>query len=47
MLKRLSMYIPWELHKEIKMRAAARNVTITTWVIRAIFEALRNEKKYE
>lgn len=45
--KRLLIDITKEEHNEIKMRASLRNVSIKTWVMRAIQEAIVREKKYE
>lgn len=45
--KRLIVDITVEEHNEIKIRAAARNLSIKTWVMRAIQEAILKEKKYE
>ena len=36
-----------ELRHEIKMVAARRNVSMSLWVTRAIYEALRKEKQYD
>lgn len=45
--KRLLIDIPAELHKEIKVRAAVKNITLKAWVLRAICEAIKTEKSYE
>jgi len=45
--KRLSMNIPPVLHKEIHYMAIKRNCSITTWVLQALLEKLKNEKQYE
>lgn len=45
--KRLLIDIPIDLHKEIKVRAAVKNITLKVWVLRAIFEAIKTEKSYE
>ena len=46
-LKQLLIEISQELHQAIKIRAATRNVTMRTWVIRAIAKAIKNEEQYE
>lgn len=46
-LRRLLVDVPEDLHKEIKIRATVRNISIKTWVTRAIAEAIKQEKKYE
>ncbi len=45
--KRLIIDIPAELHKDIKIRSATKNISIRTWVVRAIVQAIEKEKKYE
>ena len=45
--KRLLLDITEDQHREIKMRAVKRNITIKKWVMRAIAEAIAKEKKYE
>ncbi len=32
-----------DIHKEIKMRAIKRNMTIKMWVLQAIFEKMKKE----
>lgn len=41
------MDIPKEFHVEIKTRASQRGMTITDWVIMAINERIREERKRE
>jgi len=36
-----------DLHKEIKIRSALRNVSMGHWIIQAIMERLAKEKRYE
>lgn len=45
--KRLLIDIPINLHTEIKSRAALRNISIRTWVVRALIQAIKQEDKYE
>ena len=45
--KRLILNINEELHKTIKIRAAVRNISMSTWVIRALYEKLKKEEAYE
>lgn len=44
--KRLSMNLADEIHQDIKIRAAKRNITITEWIMRAITEAMVKEDHY-
>lgn len=46
-MKRLNVEIPEELHKQLKIRAAERCITIKKWIIRAINLAVKEEQKYE
>lgn len=45
--KRLTIELPPELHAEVKSRAAYRNISIRTYVLRALKDKINNEKKYE
>lgn len=45
--KRLLINISEELHKNIKMRATFRNVSIKDYVIQAVIERIVKEKQYE
>lgn len=45
--KQLLIEIPVHLHSEIKIRATQRNITMRLWILRAIINAINNEKKYE
>ena len=45
--KRLAVDIDLELHKQIKARAAFRNISITDWIMIAITQRILEEKKYE
>jgi predicted HicB family RNase H-like nuclease len=44
--KRLILNVPIELHSAIKVRAAIRNITMRTWIIRVLIEAIAKEDKY-
>lgn len=45
--KRLIFNVSEELHKEIKVRAAFRNISITDWLMLAITQRVQEERKYE
>lgn len=45
--KTLILNVPIELHQEIKLRATEKNVPIRTYVIRALMEYIKKEKKHE
>ena len=44
--KRLSMNLTEQMHKDIKIRAANRNINITKWILQAIIEKLTQEDQY-
>lgn len=44
---RLIINIGDDLLKELKMKALERNITLRTWVLRAIHEHLKKERQYE
>lgn len=44
--KRLSIDLPEGIYKEIKMLAVMYNITVTKYVIRALLERFKNEKRY-
>lgn len=44
---RLSIEIPAELHKEIKLAATNNYCTITNYVLRAILEKIKIDKQYQ
>lgn len=46
-MKRLVVDVPDELHKEIKIRAANRMVSIKKWLMMAVFEFIREKELYE
>jgi len=46
-LKRLSLDISDELHQEIKIRAAKRNITMKKYIVRSILDLIKKEKEYE
>jgi hypothetical protein len=45
--KRILVALPKEVHTDIKIRSARRNISITEWIHRAIAEAIRKEQQYE
>lgn len=46
-MKRLTVDVPDEVHKEIKVRAANRMVSIKKWLMMAVFEFIREKELYE
>lgn len=46
-IKKLIIDLSIEQHSKIKIRAANRNVSIKTWVMRAIQMAIIEEDKYK
>jgi len=42
--RRLSMDVPTKIHDEIRCYAKARNITITKWVLRALYAKLLLER---
>lgn len=45
--KRIIFNLTDDQHKDIKIRAAFMNISITKWVKMAISERIKEEKKYE
>lgn len=45
--KRLVVDVPDNFHKEVKERATRRNISIKTWIVRALQEKMQEEKSYE
>lgn len=45
--KRLVIEVQEEFHKEIKRRAVFRGQTISSWIIMAICERIKEERKRE
>lgn len=45
-IKRVTVEVPSEFHKELKAQCVFRNVTIQKYVIRAIAEQLAKDKQY-
>lgn len=45
--KRLVVDVPDNFHMEVKERAARRNISIKTWIVRALQEKIQKEKSYE
>jgi len=46
-IKRFSIEVPEELHKEVRHRALDRNITVTKYVTRALIAQIKKEKSYE
>lgn len=46
-IKALYIEIPESVHKEIKLRATVRNISIKDYVLQAIITKISEEKKYE
>ena len=46
-LKRMNIEIPLDTHCEIKKLAASRNITMTLYVSRLLYEHAAREKLYE
>lgn len=46
-LKRLAVNLPSDIHAKIKLASVKRNITITKWVMRAIFQKLVHDKKFD
>lgn len=42
---RISMDIPKNIHKEIKVRSAERNIFMSDWLLRAIVRKLHEERQ--
>ncbi len=45
MSKKLTLHIPDELHRRLKMEAVKRDTSMTRIVVKAIVAALKREKK--
>lgn len=45
--KRLAIDIPDQIHKDIKLCADVRNITMTRWVLRACYQKLKQERILE
>jgi predicted HicB family RNase H-like nuclease len=45
--KRLMVEISDDIHQQVKIRAAQRNIPMRLWVARAIVAAIQNEQQYE
>jgi predicted HicB family RNase H-like nuclease len=45
--KQINFYLPEEWHHEIKVRSARRNISITDWILQAIYSKANSEKQYE
>ena len=42
--KRLSMWLPLELHRNLKLIATKHNITITKYVLKAITKQIQQER---
>jgi hypothetical protein len=47
LLKRITVKVTEDFHKEIKIRAISRNVTISRYILKALWEQIRREEIYE
>jgi predicted HicB family RNase H-like nuclease len=45
--KRLAIDLSEELHQTIRMRALQKNISIKSWILRAIKLQIESEEKYE
>ncbi len=45
--KRLILDVTYDQHREVKARAALRNVSMGQYIIEAILKRIHEEKKYE
>ena len=45
--KRITIVTGSEVHTEVKKRAALSGISIRKWVMRAIMDKIKKEKKYE
>lgn len=45
--KRLIVEVPEEYHTDVKIRAAAKNISMRAWVSRAIIEQIKKEQQYD
>lgn len=45
--KRLLIELPEEWHQEIKVSAANKNISIKTYVLRAVIKQIKEDKQYE
>ncbi len=44
--KRLTLDIPIETHKQVKVSAACRNISMVKWILRAILKEIKRQEKY-
>lgn len=44
--KMLSVYLDQNLHHDISQRASFKNITITKWILTAIFDLMQKENQY-
>ena len=45
--KRITIKVSAGFHKEIKQRSLNRNITMTKYILRAIWDQIRKEEVYE
>lgn len=45
--KRITIKTSFSFHKEIKQRALNRNISVTRYVMRALWDQIKKEKSYE
>ena len=43
----MNVDLPEEIIKAVKIRAIERNITLRTWILRAIKQALKHEEQYD
>jgi len=46
-LKRIVLEVDINLHSEAKQRAARRNISMKSWICRAIMAQIKREQQYE
>lgn len=47
LIKRITVKVSEEFHKEIKMRSLNRNITISRYILKALWEQIKREEIYE
>jgi len=45
--KKLTIDIPEEIHKKIKIRAVQRNIPLRKWVLQALIIRINGEEQYD
>jgi len=46
-MKRLVMEIPEGIHKEIKVQAVWKNITMRKYILQAVMEKIAHDKQYQ